>query len=133
MLIFSDAILRAHCTSLHAQAACALPSAINVEYLFDHYRIEQMFFDGALIPSSGMLCPNSTSLGFGLECKLRGMERYKVMATLLNEPLHESPHESQIDWAQYPERRRPTTCLTIWADLDVISPFSRALQWVANE
>ena len=64
--------------SLHAHAACALPSAINVEYFFDHYRIEQMFFDGALVPSGGMLRPDSTRLGFGLECKLPDMEKYKV-------------------------------------------------------
>ena len=64
--------------SLHAHAACALPSAINVEYFFDHYRIEQMFFDGALVPSGGMLRPDSTRLGFGLECKLRDMGEYWV-------------------------------------------------------
>jgi L-alanine-DL-glutamate epimerase-like enolase superfamily enzyme len=64
--------------SLHAHAACALPSAINVEYFFDHYRIEQMLFDGALIPSGGVLRPDSTRPGFGLECKLLDMEKYRV-------------------------------------------------------
>ena len=64
--------------SLHAHAACAVPSAINVEYFFDHYRIEQMFFDGALSPVSGMLHPDSSRHGFGLECKLPDMEKYKV-------------------------------------------------------
>ena len=64
--------------TLHAHAACALPHAINVEYFFDHYRIEQMFFDGALIPAGGMLCPDAKRLGFGLECKLRDMEKYRV-------------------------------------------------------
>lgn len=64
--------------SLHAHAACGLPAAINVEYFFDHYRIEQMLFDGALKPSGGMLRPDSSRPGFGLECKLPDMERYKV-------------------------------------------------------
>ncbi|MGH9497340.1 MAG: enolase C-terminal domain-like protein [Candidatus Sulfotelmatobacter sp.] len=64
--------------SLHTLASCAVQSAINVEYFFDHYRIEQMFFDGALVPSGGMLCPDSTRPGFGLECKLLDMEKYKV-------------------------------------------------------
>jgi L-alanine-DL-glutamate epimerase-like enolase superfamily enzyme len=64
--------------SLHAHAACALPAAINVEYFFDHYRIEQMFFDGALKPSGGMLRPDSSRPGFGLECKLPDMEKYKI-------------------------------------------------------
>jgi L-alanine-DL-glutamate epimerase-like enolase superfamily enzyme len=64
--------------SLHAHAACALPPAINVEYFFDHYRIEQMFFDGALKPSGGLLTPDSSRPGFGLECKMPDMEKYKV-------------------------------------------------------
>jgi L-alanine-DL-glutamate epimerase-like enolase superfamily enzyme len=64
--------------SLHAHAACAIAGAINVEYFFDHYRIEQMFFDGAITPSGGMLCPDSTRPGFGLECKLPDMEKYRV-------------------------------------------------------
>ncbi|HVY94426.1 MAG TPA: enolase C-terminal domain-like protein, partial [Bryobacteraceae bacterium] len=64
--------------SLHAHAACALPAAINVEYFFDHYRIEQMLFDGALKPSQGMLCPDSSRPGFGLECKLPDMEKYRA-------------------------------------------------------
>jgi L-alanine-DL-glutamate epimerase-like enolase superfamily enzyme len=64
--------------SLHAHAACALPSAMNVKYFFDHYRIEQMLFDGALVPSGGMLRPDSTRPGFGLECKVSDMDTYKV-------------------------------------------------------
>jgi L-alanine-DL-glutamate epimerase-like enolase superfamily enzyme len=64
--------------SLHAHAACAIPCAINVEYFFDHYRIEQMFFDGALRPVKGMLCPDAARAGFGLECKLPDMEKYRA-------------------------------------------------------
>jgi L-alanine-DL-glutamate epimerase-like enolase superfamily enzyme len=64
--------------SLHAHAACALPPAINVEYFFDHYRIEQMFFDGALKPVGGMLRPDSSRPGFGLECKVHDMEKYRT-------------------------------------------------------
>lgn len=64
--------------SLHAHAACAIPCAMNVEYFFDHYRIEGMFFEGALVPSGGMLSPDSARPGFGLECKQADMEKYKV-------------------------------------------------------
>ena len=64
--------------SLHTHAACAIPCAMNVEYFFDHYRIERLFFEGALAPSGGMLCPDSTRHGFGLECKQADMEKYKV-------------------------------------------------------
>jgi L-alanine-DL-glutamate epimerase-like enolase superfamily enzyme len=68
--------------SLHAHAACALPGAINVEYFFDHYRIEQMFFEGALTPSAGLLRPDSSRPGFGLECKMPDMEKYRVYGNL---------------------------------------------------
>jgi len=68
--------------TLHAHAACAVPSAINVEYFFDHYRIEQMFFEGALKPSGGCLHPDSSRPGFGLECKLPDMEKYRVYGNI---------------------------------------------------
>ena len=64
--------------SMHAHATCAIPSAINVEYFFDHYRIEQMFFDGALAPVNGLLRPDSARPGFGLECKQAEMEKFKI-------------------------------------------------------
>ncbi|HEX4134021.1 MAG TPA: enolase C-terminal domain-like protein [Bryobacteraceae bacterium] len=64
--------------SIHAHAACALPAAVNVEYFFDHYRIEQIFFDGALVPNGGLLKPDGARPGFGLECKRPDMERFKV-------------------------------------------------------
>jgi L-alanine-DL-glutamate epimerase-like enolase superfamily enzyme len=68
--------------TLHAHAACSVPGAINVEYFFDHYRIEQMLFDGALVPSDGTLKPDSTRPGFGIECKWRDMEKYRVYGNL---------------------------------------------------
>ena len=64
--------------SLHAHAACAVQAAINVEYFFDHYRIERMFFEGALKPCGGMLRPDSSRPGFGLECKFPDMEKYRI-------------------------------------------------------
>lgn len=64
--------------SLHAHVACAISCALNVEYFFDHYRIEQMFFEGALAPSGGLLRPDSARPGFGLECKQADMEKFKV-------------------------------------------------------
>ena len=64
--------------TVHAHAACSIPCAINVEYFFDHYRIEQMFFEGALVPKCGLLCPDASRPGFGIECRRKEMERYKV-------------------------------------------------------
>lgn len=63
--------------SLHAHAACAVPRAINVEYFFDHYRIEQMFFEGAIRPENGMLRPDRSRPGFGLELKRADVEKYR--------------------------------------------------------
>jgi L-alanine-DL-glutamate epimerase-like enolase superfamily enzyme len=63
--------------SIHAHAACAVPRAINVEYFFDHYRIENMFFDGAIQPVDGMLYPDPSRPGFGLEFKRRDAKKYQ--------------------------------------------------------
>jgi len=64
--------------SLHAHACCAATHAIKVEYFFDHYRIERIFFDGAIEPVHGMLRPDPSRPGFGLECKWPDIERYRV-------------------------------------------------------
>jgi L-alanine-DL-glutamate epimerase-like enolase superfamily enzyme len=64
--------------SLHTHACCAVTHAINVEYFFDHYRIERIFFDGAIEPVNGMLRPDSARPGFGLECKWPDIKRYQV-------------------------------------------------------
>jgi L-alanine-DL-glutamate epimerase-like enolase superfamily enzyme len=68
--------------SLHAHVACAIANAVNVEYFFDHYRIEQMFFEGALVPSGGLLKPDASRPGFGLECKWPDMEKFKIYGNL---------------------------------------------------
>lgn len=62
--------LSAHCApSLHLHPACAIPSLRHVEYFHDHVRIEQMLFDGAPTPVNGVLYPDSTRPGHGLEFK----------------------------------------------------------------
>ena len=65
--------------SLHAHLCCAACRAINVEYFFDHYRIEEMFFDGALRAHAGMLKPDLSRPGLGLELKRPDVEKYRVM------------------------------------------------------
>ncbi len=64
--------------TLHAQLCCTATRAINVEYFFDHYRIEQMFFDGALKATKGMLRPDLSRPGMGLELKRPDADKYKV-------------------------------------------------------
>jgi L-alanine-DL-glutamate epimerase-like enolase superfamily enzyme len=62
--------LSAHCApSLHLHPACALHSIRHVEYFHDHVRIEQTLFDGAPTPVKGVLYPDLSRAGHGLEFK----------------------------------------------------------------
>ncbi len=71
--------LSAHTSpSIHAHACCGAQRAINVEYFFDHARIEKMAFDGALEIKDGLLSPDLTRSGFGLVLKTPDMQRYRV-------------------------------------------------------
>jgi L-alanine-DL-glutamate epimerase-like enolase superfamily enzyme len=62
--------------SIHAHACSAAPRACNLEYFHDHVRIEQMLFDGALRPTGGVLRPDRSRPGLGIELKTRDAERY---------------------------------------------------------
>lgn len=71
--------LSAHTSpTLHAHACCAARPAINVEYFHDHARIEHMIFDGALTPVDGLLRPDLTRPGLGLELKAQDAEQYRI-------------------------------------------------------
>jgi L-alanine-DL-glutamate epimerase-like enolase superfamily enzyme len=68
-----------HCApAQHATAACAVPSFWVGEYFFDHARIEQMFFEGALRPAEGALVPDRSRPGLGLDFKRTDAARYAV-------------------------------------------------------
>ncbi len=74
--------LSAHTSpSIHAHACCAAQRAINVEYFFDHARIEKMAFDGAIEVADGVLRPDLLRPGFGLTLKNADMQRYQVFGT----------------------------------------------------
>ena len=71
--------LSAHTSpSIHAHACCGAQRAINVEYFYDHARIEKMAFDGAIQIKDGLLRPDLTRPGFGLTFKEPDMQRYRV-------------------------------------------------------
>lgn len=71
--------LSAHTSpSIHAHACCGTQRAINVEYFYDHARIEKMAFDGALDVTNGFLSPDLSRPGFGLTLKEGDMSQYKV-------------------------------------------------------
>ncbi|HWO94313.1 MAG TPA: enolase C-terminal domain-like protein [Dehalococcoidia bacterium] len=65
--------------SIHAHAACAVPSLEHVEYFHDHVRIEGMLFDGVLEPRGGLLYPDPKRPGLGLEFKRAEAERWRVI------------------------------------------------------
>lgn len=71
--------LSAHCApSLHVAPCCAAQPLRHLEYFHDHARIEHMLFDGALTPEGGVLYPDLSRPGMGLEFKRADAARYQV-------------------------------------------------------
>ncbi len=70
--------LSGHCgPSAHLHAACAAPRLRHLEWFHDHVRIEHMLFDGAPVPRDGMIRPDLSRPGMGLEFKRQDAERYR--------------------------------------------------------
>jgi len=68
-----------HCApALHLHAALSLHSFFIAEYFFDHARIENMLFDGAVQPENGSLRPDMSRPGLGIDFKYNDAEKYKV-------------------------------------------------------
>jgi L-alanine-DL-glutamate epimerase-like enolase superfamily enzyme len=61
---------------IHAHLCCAVPAAVHVEYFHDHVRIEAMLFDGVIEPAGGLLGPNPSRPGLGLDIKRKDAEKY---------------------------------------------------------
>jgi L-alanine-DL-glutamate epimerase-like enolase superfamily enzyme len=69
----------AHCApSISAHACCAMETVVHIEYFYDHYRIEEMLFDGTLDPTGGLLTPDRERPGLCLTVKRETAERYRV-------------------------------------------------------
>ncbi|MFL5864581.1 MAG: enolase C-terminal domain-like protein [Solirubrobacteraceae bacterium] len=69
----------AHCApAISAHACCGMETAVHIEYFFDHYRIESMLFDGTLSPEGGLLRPDRSRPGLGLELKHADARRWEV-------------------------------------------------------
>ena len=62
--------------ALHTHVACAATPFRNLEYFHDHVRIEHMFFDGFPQLVDGMLRPDLSRPGIGLELKRVDAQRY---------------------------------------------------------
>ncbi|QYM78819.1 hypothetical protein K0B96_16170 [Horticoccus luteus] len=71
--------LSAHCApALHLHPGCAAAPMRHTEYFHDHARIEQRLFDGAVPVERGMLTPDLTRPGLGVEFKWADAERFAV-------------------------------------------------------
>ncbi|WP_148599005.1 enolase C-terminal domain-like protein [Aquisphaera giovannonii] len=71
--------LSAHCApSLHVAAGCAAPNFRHLEYFHDHDRIEHMLFEGTPSPRGGVLRPDATRPGLGLEFRRQDAARFAV-------------------------------------------------------
>jgi L-alanine-DL-glutamate epimerase-like enolase superfamily enzyme len=64
--------------ALHLHACCALPAVRHIEYFYDHVRIEQLLFDGVVQPVNGVMQPDLSRPGMGLEFKRNDAQRYAV-------------------------------------------------------
>jgi L-alanine-DL-glutamate epimerase-like enolase superfamily enzyme len=64
--------------SLHAHLACVATPVVNVEYFFDHARVEAKLFDGFISPRDGCIAPDRTVPGLGLVLKQSDAERFRV-------------------------------------------------------
>ena len=71
--------LSSHCgPSMHLHVCCAVPRAIHMEFFHDHARMERMFFEGFCEPISGVMRPDLSRPGMGLEPKVKAMEPYAI-------------------------------------------------------
>ncbi|HZU13376.1 MAG TPA: enolase C-terminal domain-like protein [Chloroflexota bacterium] len=66
--------------AIHAQVGCAAARLINVEYFYDHARIENMLFDGLPERVGGCLRPDPALPGLGIELKRADAERWRIGA-----------------------------------------------------
>lgn len=71
--------LSAHCCpALHLHLCCAARPAIHMEYFHDHVRIEQMLFSGAREPRDGVLYPDLSRPGIGIDFKAADAKQYAL-------------------------------------------------------
>lgn len=62
--------------TIHAHVLCAVAKLRHLEWFHDHVRIERMLFDGFLEPEDGVLRPDRSRAGLGVEFRHADAERY---------------------------------------------------------
>ncbi len=63
---------------LRAAAVAAVPNLRHVEYFADHARVDRLLFDGVAEPTGGVLHPDDTRVGCGLELKRADAHTYRT-------------------------------------------------------
>jgi L-alanine-DL-glutamate epimerase-like enolase superfamily enzyme len=67
----------AHCApAVSAHACCAMETLRHLEYFHDHVRAEALLFDGTLQPDSGLLRPDRSRAGLGIELRRADAARF---------------------------------------------------------
>lgn len=64
--------------ALHVHLGCANVRVCHLEYFYDHVRIEQLFFDGTPKPRDGMLAPDLSRPGLGLELRRADAAKFAI-------------------------------------------------------
>jgi L-alanine-DL-glutamate epimerase-like enolase superfamily enzyme len=73
--------LSSHCApALHLHVDCAAPNVVHAEWFHDHVRIERMLFDGVQRPVDGVLRPDRSRPGIGLELRAADAAQWEVAA-----------------------------------------------------
>jgi L-alanine-DL-glutamate epimerase-like enolase superfamily enzyme len=74
-----DLDVSAHCApAISAHVFCAVERRRHLEYFHDHIRIEQLLFDGLPELDGGVLRPDRSRPGNGLELKRQEVEKWSV-------------------------------------------------------
>jgi L-alanine-DL-glutamate epimerase-like enolase superfamily enzyme len=67
----------AHCApAVSAHACCAMETLRHLEYFHDHVRAEALLFDGTLQPDGGLLRPDRSRAGLGIELRRADAARF---------------------------------------------------------
>ena len=67
-----------HCApALHLHPACAVPNIRHLEYFADHVHVDGLLFDGVAVPEHGVLRPDPSRPGLGLELKGADADAYR--------------------------------------------------------
>jgi L-alanine-DL-glutamate epimerase-like enolase superfamily enzyme len=70
--------LSSHCgPTAHLHLGCAARALRHMEYFHDHVRIEAMLFDGFRKAKDGVMVPDLSRLGMGVELKRKDAERFR--------------------------------------------------------